>query len=699
MFESFGFEISKLFKDAETIRYDLRHPYVGSEHLLLSILKNNNEVSKELRKYNVTYSNFKKELVKIVGSASIPSQLNLYTPLLKRVIENATYDAKEENSQVTIRHLFLAMLEEGEGIALRILLLMDVDLEKIYNQFKKNKTGEIKLDFGTLLNATVSKDETVVCREREINKVIETLLRHKKNNPLLVGKAGVGKTAIVEELARRINNKQIPEKLENAKIIMLEMGSLVSGTKYRGEFEEKLTKIIDKATEDESIILFIDEIHSMVNAGAADGAVSAADILKPYLARGNIKVIGATTINEYNKYFLKDKALTRRFEKIVIDEPSLEETKQILYNVKKEYEKYHNIKITSKNIEDIVKYANIYIHDKCNPDKSIELLDSICAKVKLKERRTIYLNDNIDKLNTILEKKKIYIKNNEFDKAIKCKTIENNLKEDLHLHNNDSRNKITSEDILNVIEEKTKIPLVNINEEKEISNKLSKKLVGQENAINQIKLCLNNNENKVKSMLFYGTSGIGKTMAAKIIGENYNVIKLDMAEYSKETSISKLIGVEPGYSGYDTSYIFEQIREKPHSLIILDEIEKAHPKVLNLFLNILEDGSLLDSHNELVNFNNCLIIATGNMKAKKTLGFGKSKNNFEDILPKELISRFNQLIEFKTLEYNDIYKYIKSNYNFNEEIIKNIILESDYVNYGLRNINNLINEKLCKVNS
>lgn len=699
MFESFGFEISKLFKDAEMIRYDLRHPYVGSEHLLLAILKNNNEVSKELRKYNATYSNFKKELVKIVGSASIPSQLNLYTPLLKRVIENASYDAKEENSQVTIRHLFLAMLEEGEGIALRILLLMDVDLEKIYNQFKKAKNGEIKLDFGTLLNATVSNDETVVCRDEEINKVIETLLRHKKNNPLLVGKAGVGKTAIVEELARRINNKQIPEKLENTKIIMLEMGNLVAGTKYRGEFEEKLTKIIDKATEDESIILFIDEIHSMVNAGAADGAVSAADILKPYLARGNIKVIGATTINEYNKYFLKDKALTRRFEKIVIDEPSLEETKQILYNIKKEYEKYHNIKITSKNIEDIVKYADLYIHDKCNPDKSIELLDSICAKVKLKGRRNIYLNDNIDKLNTILEKKKIYIKNNEFEKAIKCKTIENNLKEDLHLHNNDSMNKITSEDILNVIEEKTKIPLVNINEEKEILNKLSKKIVGQEEAINQIKLCLNNNENKVKSMLFYGTSGIGKTMAAKIIGENYNLIKLDMAEYSKETSINKLIGVEPGYSGYDTSYIFEQIREKPHSLIILDEIEKAHPKVFNLFLNILEDGTLLDSHNELINFNNCLIIATGNIKAKKTLGFGKSKNNFEDVLPKELISRFNQLIEFKTLEYNDIYKYIKLNYYLDEEMIRSIILESDYINYGLRNINNLINEKLCKVNS
>lgn len=699
MFENFGFEISKLFKDAETIRYDLRHPYVGSEHLLLAVLKNNNEVSKELKKYNINYTNFKKELVKIIGSASVPSPLNLYTPLLKRVIENATYDAKEENSKVTIRHLFLAMLEEGEGIALRILLLMDVDLEKIYNHFKKSKNGELKLDFGTLLNATVSKDETVVCRDEEINKVIETLLRHKKNNPLLVGKAGVGKTAIVEELARRINNKQIPQKLENAKIIMLEMGNLVSGTKYRGEFEEKLTKIIDKATEDESIILFIDEIHSMVNAGAADGAVSAADILKPYLARGNIKVIGATTINEYNKYFLKDKALTRRFEKIVIDEPSLEETKQILYNVKKEYEKYHNIKITSKNIEDIVKYADLYIHDKCNPDKSIELLDSICAQVKLKTTSTVYLNSNISKLNNIIEKKKDYIKNNEFDKAIKCKIIENNLKEDLNIYDDDSRNKITKNDILSLIEQRTKIPLTSSNSDEIVIKKLKEKLIGQEQAIKQITLCLKNRNEKVKSMLFYGTSGIGKTMAAKIIGESYNLIKIDMAEYSKETSINKLIGVEPGYNGYDTAYLFEQIREKPHSLIILDEIEKAHPKVLNLFLNILEDGTLLDAHNELINFNNCLIIATANIKTRKMLGFGKVKSNFEDALPKELISRFNQLIEFKTLSHDDIYHYIELNSKLDKEMIENIILESDYINYGLRNINNLINEKLCKVNS
>lgn len=699
MFENFGFEISKLFKEAETIRYDLRHPYVGSEHLLLAILKNNNDVSKELKKYNVNYTNFKKELVKIVGSASEANPLNLYTPLLKRVIENAIYDAKEEKSQVTVCNLFLAMLEEGEGIALRILLLMDVDLEKIYNQLKREKNEDIKFDFGTNLNATVSNDETVVCREEEINKVIETLLRHKKNNPLLVGKAGVGKTAIVEELARRINNNQIPYKLKNSKIIMLEMGNLVSGTKYRGEFEEKLTKIIDKATENENIILFIDEIHSMVNAGAADGAVSASDILKPYLARGNIKVIGATTINEYNKYFLKDKALTRRFEKIVIDEPSLEETKQILYNVKKEYEKYHNIKITSKNIEDIVKYADLYIYDKCNPDKSIELLDSICANVKLKETTSVYLNENVNKLNNIIEKKKNYIKNNEFDKAIKCKTIENNLKNDLNIFECESKNNITKNDILSVIEQRTKIPLITNDNDEKIMKKLRAELVGQDLAIDKIDICLKQKSEKVKSMLFYGTAGIGKTMAAKIIGENYNLIKLDMADYSKETSISKLVGVEPGYAGYDTTYIFEQIREKPHSLILLDEIEKAHPKVLNLFLNILEDGTFLDTHNELINFNNCLIIATGNIKARKNLGFGKNKNNFDDFLPKELISRFNHLIEFKTLSYEDIYNYIESKYNLNNKIIENIINDSDFINYGLRNVNNLVNEKLCKANS
>lgn len=699
MFENFGLEISKLFKTAELIRYDLRHPYVGSEHLLLAILKSDNEVSKELKKYNINYTNFKKELVKIVGSASVASELNLYTPLLKRIIENSIYDAKEDNNDVvTVRHLFISMLEEGEGIALRILLLMNVDLEQIYNLFKKNRINEIKFEHGILMNDIVSDDEKVVCRDDEINKIIETLLRHKKNNPLLIGKAGVGKTAIVEELVRRIKRKEVPAKLENSQIIMLEMGNLVSGTKYRGEFEEKLTKIIDKATENSNIILFIDEIHSMVNAGAADGAVSAADILKPYLARGNLKVIGATTLNEYNKYFLKDKALSRRFEKIMINEPSIEETKQILLNVKKEYEKYHNIKITAKNIEDIVKYSEMYIHDKCNPDKSIELLDSICAKVNLNEKNTLYLNDNLNRLNKIIENKNKFIKNNEFDKAIECKTIENSIKKELDVENKNVKNTITKEDIFKVIEEKTSIPLTKNkrNLYKDTFNELENNIIGQKEAINKIKNFISSDSNKVKSMLFIGTSGIGKTQTAKILGKNYNLVKLDMSEYCSENSINKLIGAPSGYVGYDDTYIFEIIREKPHSLILIDEIEKANPKVLNLFLNILDEGKVRDSHNEVIDFNNCLIIATGNILAEKTLGFGDRKNNFDKYLSKELISRFNEIVEFKTLTKEDITCYIKKKYNFKPEKIEKIIEKSDYKKYGLRDIENCIREENCK---
>ena len=700
MFENFGLEISKIFKSAELIRYDLRHPYVGSEHLLLAMLKEDNEVSKILKKYNITYTNFKKELIKIIGSATTASELNLYTPLLKRIIENSILDAKEDNEgNVTLKHLLIAMLEEGEGIALRIMLIMDVDIEKLYGDLKEQKHNTVfNIEHGIIMNDKVDNAEKVICRDNEISRVIETLLRHKKNNPLLVGKAGVGKTAIVEELARRINKKQVPLELENSKIIMIEMGSLVSGTKYRGEFEEKLTKIIDKVVENKNIILFIDEIHSMVNAGAADGAISASDILKPYLARGDIHLIGATTINEYNKYFLKDKALTRRFEKIMVDEPSVEETKVILNTVKNSYEKYHNIKITKKNIDDIVTLANEYIYDKCNPDKSIELLDSICAKVKTKQKSNNNYNDSKEKLNDIILRKNDCIKNNNFDKALEYKTIENNIKNNIELSTIKDNLKINKNDILQVIEDKTFIPLTkNKNDKiKEICKDLKENIIGQYDAINKITANLLDGKKGVKSMLFIGSSGIGKTMTSKLIGKKYNFIKLDMAEYNKETSITKLIGVASGYNGYDNPYIFETIREKPYSLILLDEIEKANPKVLNLFLNILDEGKIVDSHNEEINFNNCLIIATGNIKSQKNLGFGNIRNNFDKSLSKELISRFDDIIEFKELEYGDVKEYIKKKYEYNNEKIDEIINKSDYKKYGLRAIDNVIREINCK---
>ena len=701
MFENFGLEISKIFKNAELIRYDLRHPYVGSEHLLLAILKENNNICKTLKKYNITFTNFKKELVKIIGSASVSSELNLYTPLLKRIIENATLDAKEDNDGIiTTRHLLVSMLEEGEGIALRILLIMDVDIEELYSELKNKvkNNSNFQIDNGIILNDKINNDEKIICRDDEIERIIETLLRHKKNNPLLVGKAGVGKTAIVEELARRINKKQVPYELENSKIVMLEMGNLVSGTKYRGEFEEKLTKIIEKSIENNNIILFIDEIHSMVNAGSADGAISASDILKPYLARGDIKIIGATTLNEYNKYFLKDKALCRRFEKIMVEEPNVEDTKIILSGIKKEYEKYHNMKITNKNIEDIVELADKYIYNKCNPDKSIELLDSICAKVKTKQKYNNNIKKDENKLNKIIFEKNECIKNNKFDKALEYKTLEESFKNELKISDSNSSKKISKEDILKVIEEKTLIPLTKDKFESinYICDELSNNIIGQEEAIEKIKLNLLNDKNKVKSMMFIGSSGIGKTQSAKIIGKQYNFIKIDMSEYNRENSINKLIGVPSGYEGYDNSYVFETIREKPYSLILLDEIEKASPKVLNLFLNILDEGIITDSHNETINFNNCIIIATGNIKAEKTLGFGNSKNNFDKSLSREFIARFDEIIEYKTLEYDDVYKYISKNYEFDEKEIIDIIDKSDYIKYGLRSIENTIRQKNCK---
>ena len=362
MFDKYSFTISKIFKFAEEEMKVLHHPYVGSEHLLLSLLKNSKDVKEIASKYNLTYDNFKKELMLVVGSSSKASSYVLYTPLLKRVINLAMEDAKERKEELNSKHLFLALLEEGEGIAIRLLYGMNINLDSMYDELneredKSNQKLEI-LNIGKNLSDVINPDDILVGRDKELNLIIETLIRKNKNNPLLVGDAGVGKTAIVEELVRRINLKEVPKSLQNKRIIMLEMGSLVAGTKYRGEFEEKLTKVIKELESNPNIILFIDEIHTMVNAGGAEGAINASDILKPYLARGKVKIIGATTTHEYNKFILKDKALNRRFELIKICEPSILETEEILNKIKPSFEKHYNIKITQKNNSDIVQLTN-----------------------------------------------------------------------------------------------------------------------------------------------------------------------------------------------------------------------------------------------------------------------------------------------------------------------------------------------------
>ncbi len=700
MFDNFNFEVASIFKKSEKEMENLKHPYVGSEHLLLALLDNNDDLAKTLNKYNVTYNKFKHELIEIVGVGSKKSDIKLYTPLLKRVIDNALEDAKEDNKGiVTTTHLFLALLEEAEGIAIRILLSLDVNLDKLYKELRTKKNQEKEnltiYEIGNNLNKSVNLEEKIVGRDSEINILIETLLRKNKNNPLLIGKAGVGKTAIVEELARRIEKKNVTEELLDKKIIMLEMSSLVAGTKYRGEFEERLNKIIEEVIGEENIILFIDEVHTLVNAGGAEGAIDAANILKPYLARGQLKCIGATTTEEYNKFIAKDKALERRFQKIIIKEPNEENTEFILKSIKEEYEKHHKIVITNKNIKDIVSLSNKYIFNKNNPDKCIDVLDSVCAKVKLNniyQNSTQVLENELVKLK---EEKEKYIINQDYVNALKLKTKEDNLNKKIVKSKINNKLHILKSDILKVIEDKTNIPI--LENKKQIISKLKKDLfsniIGQDIAINKIvdnyKRHLNISSNKPLSLLLAGPTGVGKTYTVKTIAKslNINFIRLDMSEYNLETAVNKLIGVSAGYVGYDDNYIFKQIMDNPYSLILLDEIEKASPKVINLFLQILEEGYITASSGEKIIFNNAFIFMTSNASVNKTMGFTKTFVDNE-FLSNELINRIDEIITYNPVDKFSAKKYLKEKVKNGDE--DKILSVSNYQKYGFRELERTI---------
>ncbi len=706
MFDNYGIEIAEIFKKAEKYSKSLKHPYVGSEHLLLAILEKENEVSKKLRLYGLTFEIFKKELITVVGSSNKDTNFVLYTPLLKRIIENATEDASDNNKgSVTERHLFIAMLEEGEGIAIRIMLGMDIDLEALYDELKfrliGNKNNKLEImEIGTNLNKTVDKNENVIGRDEEISLVIEALLRKKKSNPLLVGKAGVGKTAIVEELARRINQGLVPNELLNKTIVMLEMGSLVSGTKYRGEFEERLTKIIKEVIEDQNIILFIDEIHTMINAGGAEGAINASDILKPYLARGDIKCIGATTTEEYYNTIYKDKALDRRFYNIQIQEPDLLKTKDILMGIKEEYEKHHGLKITKENILDIVELADKYIKSKSNPDKSIDLLDMICASKKIKQLSYKDLNLINQRLEKIHKEKEKAIRENNFDEATRHKEQENLLKLQREKVAKSVSTSLTKEDILDTLEKKTNIPILENKKEvfETIKNNLQNGILGQTNAtlkiLKNIWVKFNNNNQKPLSILLNGPSGVGKTESVKVIAKSItksNFIRLDMSEYNLDTSVNKLIGVSAGYVGYEDEFIFRKVLDNPYSIILVDEIEKAHPRILNLFLQIMDEGFITSAKGEKIDFSNTMIFMTSNVINNNSVGFlNKQSNTLSDCFNKEFLGRFTDVVTFLPLSEITLKEYTKKNLT-NKKIKFDVLKkEAECEKFGLRNLKCLI---------
>ena len=698
MFNNFTEEARKILIGAKKEMHELKHPYVGSEHLLLSILKTDNIISKKLKEYNLDYKVFKDEIIKIIGVGSNPSAWFLYTPLLKRVLESAVIDSRENNNgEVTVEHLFSSLLEEGEGVAIRIMLGMNIDLDELYNDFsykllntkntKKKKLLLEELGIDLTKKAMNNELDPVVGRDKEIKRLLEVLSRRTKNNPLLIGEAGVGKTAVVEELSRLIVSGNVPLNLKNKRVIALDMASAVAGTKYRGEFEDRMRKILKEIEDNPDIILFIDEVHTLVGAGGAEGAIDASNIFKPALARNKLRCIGATTISEYKKFIEPDGALERRFQKIMIDVPNKETVKEILNKIKSIYEKYHLVSVDDEILDLIINLSERYIYDRNQPDKAIDVLDEVCAKVSLKESKDLRRYNELNKqLQDIIKLKNKSIIDNKFDEASDYKRKENNLMDEinnleLRFYRKDNIKKVTKEDVANVINMKTKIPVYEIlNDDKKIikniGRNLKNKIVGQNSAINQvvdiakrIKLGFRD-ENKCYSMMFCGPSGVGKTELSKLFGDNLvgknNVIRLDMSEYAESHSISKFIGAPPGYVGYaDNRNVLEEIRNKPYSVLILDEIEKAHPNIINLLFQILDEGKIKDSLSKEIRFDNVTIIMTSNLGFNDiNVGFINDNNNIVMSKLKEnfnvaFINRIDSVITFNKLTKENIIELVK----------------------------------------
>jgi len=633
----FDEESQKLIINAKKEMYELKHPYVGSEHLLLSILHNEElDITKKLNKYGINYNDFRNELIRVVGTGSKENNWFLFTPLLRRIINNATYYSKDNTKMVTPYNLLVAILEEGDGVANRILIGMNINMNRLAEDIltdeiviKKNEKLLLdEIGINMCEKAKLKKYDPVIGRDNEINRVIGILLRKNKNNPLLIGEAGVGKTAIVEEVANRIVSGNVPYKLKNKIIYSISMSVLVAGTKYRGEFEEKINKILDEAKNNENIILFIDEVHTLMGAGGAEGAIDASNIIKPYLARGDIKVIGATTINEYSKFIEIDKALDRRFQKVYVEEAPHNLVMDILMELKPIYEKYHDVVLNKNIIGRIVNYSNKYIFNGKEPDKSIDLLDEVCAYASLTS------NKNKDLINYELEIKKVKdlknvkIKNHEFKEALIYKKKEMNL---YSVYNNLLMN--------NFIEKK--IYIKNEMIEKVISNRY--RLISKEEIEKRID-CFNSNSifnikellNELKKYNYFKNDNtknillVSKNVVeisflidkiVKNIFVNTNYIFIDMNEFKDYASINRLIG-----SKYEDNYLFQSIKENPFTIIYFKNIDKANGRILKIILDSIDKGYIENYNNEKIIISKCIVLFSS-VNNLNVVGFNEIVNN------------------------------------------------------------------------
>lgn len=762
-----------------------KHQAIGTEHLLLALtMEKNGVAAKVLQSFVVTEVDVREEIEHIVGYGNLQRRgadtYLPYSPRTRYVLERAREHAKLFNvEKVGTEHILLALLEDDKTISSRILAALNIDLRKVKNityrtmgvdattanrTRKKLALSEKKQDNGTPtldelardLTEMVRKDQIdpVVGRDNEIKRVVQILSRRTKNNPVLLGEPGVGKTAVAEGFSQKIVNGEVPDNLKNKRVMMLDMGSLVAGTKYRGEFEDRLKKIIEEIREDGNVILFIDEMHTLIGAGGAEGAIDASNILKPALARGEVQVIGATTLNEYQKYVEADAALERRFASVTINEPTPEVALTILKGLRPKYEKHHQLQITDEALESAVKLSKRYIASRFLPDKAIDLMDEAAARVRINNAQKVDKVSAIKKkLSELSQEKTEALLKEDFEKAAEIRNEELKIQEKLEKQiqrdkdeedSNNYRVKVTAEDIAEVVSEWTGVPVTQINRSEgdrliRLEKILHNRVIRQDEAVKAVSKAIRRARSGLKdptrpigSFMFLGPTGVGKTELAKALaeamfGSEDSMIRIDMSEYMEKYTTSRLIGSPPGYVGYDEGgQLTEKVRNNPYSVVLLDEVEKAHNDVFNILLQVLDDGFLTDSKGRKVDFRNTIIIMTSNLGAtalrdEKSVGFGakdvsddyeamaaKVRETLKKTFRPEFLNRLDETVVFHSLNKEEIHQIVKlmakniidriKEQNINLKITPaaiDIVAETGFdAEYGARPIRRVLQDKI-----
>ncbi|WP_053364743.1 ATP-dependent protease ATP-binding subunit ClpC [Bacillus sp. FJAT-27245] len=714
MFGRFTERAQKVLALAQEEAIRLGHNNIGTEHILLGLVREGDGIAaKALYGLGLGAEKIQNEVETLIGRGQEVPQTIHYTPRAKKVIELSMDEARKlGHSYVGTEHILLGLIREGEGVAARVLNNLGVSLNKARQQVLQllgsnesgGHPGSTSVSANTPTLDSLARDLTVVARDgsldpvigrsKEIQRVIEVLSRRTKNNPVLIGEPGVGKTAIAEGLAQQIVNNEVPEILRDKRVMTLDMGTVVAGTKYRGEFEDRLKKVMDEIRQAGNIILFIDELHTLIGAGGAEGAIDASNILKPSLARGELQCIGATTLDEYRKYIEKDAALERRFQPIRVDEPTADESVQILQGLRDRYEAHHRVTITDEAIEAAVKLSDRYISDRFLPDKAIDLIDEAGSKVRLRSYTTPPNLKELElKLEEVRKEKDAAVQSQEFEKAASLRDSEQRLREQLEEtkkswkeQQGKENSEVTVEDIADVVSSWTGIPVSKLaqTETQKLLNLeeiLHSRVIGQEEAVKAVSKAvrraragLKDPKRPIGSFIFLGPTGVGKTelaraLAEAMFGDEDAMIRIDMSEYMEKHSTSRLVGSPPGYVGYEEGgQLTEKVRRKPYSVVLLDEIEKAHPDVFNILLQVLEDGRLTDSKGRTVDFRNTVLIMTSNvgaeaLKRNKYVGFNiqDGEQDYKDMKSKvmeelkkafrpEFLNRIDEIIVFHSLE-------------------------------------------------